>query len=147
MTDPHRTSAGFAQVDLMDAALANDIAAFLRCRLGRHATKVEINASVPIPLRRWTSTTSTHDPAGDTVMRDTLVIGSWASLHEGCEITADVGSSNAAALTVRGSGQPFELHVQAEPLRQLVEAASQALAEMDTLAIQEGAEQAAGRSA
>jgi hypothetical protein len=80
-------------------------------------------------------------------MRDTLVIGSWASLHDGCEITSDVGGSDAALLTARGTGQPFELHVQAEPLRQLVEAASRALAEMDALAIQEGAENAAGRSA
>ena len=80
-------------------------------------------------------------------MRDTLVIGSWVSLHEGCEITSDVGGNDAALLTVRGTGQPFELHLQAEPLRQLVEAASQALAEMDALAIQEGAQKAAGRSA
>ena len=75
---------------------------------------------------------------------DTLVIGSWVSLHEGCQISSDVGGSDAALLTLRGSGQqPFELHCQAVPLRQLVEAGTHALAEMDALAVQEGAAQAA----
>jgi hypothetical protein len=75
---------------------------------------------------------------------NTLIIGSWVSLHDGCDITSDVGSSDAALLTLRGSGQqPFELHCQTEPLRRLVEAGRQALAEMDAIAVQEGAEQAA----
>jgi hypothetical protein len=73
---------------------------------------------------------------------DTLVIGSWVSLQEGCEITSDVGGSDAALLTVRGSGQPFEMHFQAEPLRQLIERGTQALAEMDALVVQEGASRA-----
>lgn len=76
-------------------------------------------------------------------MRDSLVIGSWVSLHVGCEITSEVGGRDAALLTVRGSGQPFELHVQAEPLRQLIERGSQALAEMDAVAVEDGARQAA----
>jgi hypothetical protein len=64
----------------------------------------------------------------------TLVVGAWAMLQAGCEITSDVGSSDAALLTVRGIGQePFELHFQAEPLRRFVECGTQALAEMDAL--------------
>lgn len=75
---------------------------------------------------------------------DTLVIGSWVSLHDGCDISGDVGGSDAAMLTVRGTGgQPFELHFQAETLRQFVAVAAQTLAAMDALAIQEGADRAA----
>lgn len=77
----------------------------------------------------------------------TLTIGSWVSLREGCEITSDVGGSDAALLTVRGSGQPFEMHFQAEPLRQLIERGTQALAEMEQLAVQEGATPAAREQA
>jgi hypothetical protein len=70
----------------------------------------------------------------------TLIVGAWAMLQEGCEITSDVGSSDAALLTARGIGQqPFELHFQAEPLRRFVECGTQALAEMDALADQESA--------
>jgi hypothetical protein len=79
---------------------------------------------------------------------DSLVIGTWVSLQDGCEITGDVGGSDAALLTLRGRGQqPFELHCQAEPLRQLVATGTQALAEMDALAVQEGAKQAATEQA
>jgi hypothetical protein len=68
--------------------------------------------------------------------RDALVIGAWVSLHDGCEIVSDVGSRNDALLILSGPGQQsFELHCQAEPLRQLVAAASRALVEMDAIAV------------
>lgn len=66
---------------------------------------------------------------------DSLVTGAWISLQEGCEITSDAGGRDATVLTLRGAGQQsFELHCQAEALRQLVEAGARALAEMDALA-------------
>jgi hypothetical protein len=74
---------------------------------------------------------------------ETLVTGAWVGLREGCEITSDVGGSDIARLTVLGSGQPFEMEFQAEPLRQFIESATQTLAEMETLAVREGASQAA----
>jgi hypothetical protein len=74
---------------------------------------------------------------------DTLVVGAWISLHDGCRVSYEVGGADAALLTVRGTGQPFEMHCQAEPLRQLIEMGSKALAELDALAIQEGVDQAA----
>jgi hypothetical protein len=74
-------------------------------------------------------------------MPDTLTIGAWISLHEGCEISSDVGGSNVGLLTVRGAGQqPFELYFRAESLRQFLEVGTRALAEMDALAAQEEAE-------
>jgi len=79
---------------------------------------------------------------------DTLVVGSWASLHDGCEVVGDVGGRDVALLTVRGTGrQPFELLCQAEPLRQLVKAGTQALAEMDAIAVSEEAREAARQHA
>jgi hypothetical protein len=74
---------------------------------------------------------------------DTLTVGTWVSVQEGCEITSDVGGSDAALLTVRGSGHPFEMDLQAEPLRQLIACGTRALAEMDALAVQEEASRSA----
>jgi hypothetical protein len=72
-----------------------------------------------------------------------LVIGAWVSLHNGCDISSDIGGRDAALLILRSHGQqPFELHCQAEPLRQLVEVGRQALAEMDAITVEEGTEQA-----
>ena len=81
-------------------------------------------------------------------MPHTLIIGAWVSLHDGCEISSDVGSQDAALLTLRGRGQqPFEFHCQAEPLRRLVEAGTQALAEMDAIAVEKGTNLAAQEQA
>jgi hypothetical protein len=74
---------------------------------------------------------------------ETLTTGAWVSLHDGCEISSDVGGRNTVLFIVCGTGQPFELYFEAEPLRQFIERGSKALAEMDALAVQEGAEQAA----
>jgi hypothetical protein len=84
--------------------------------------------------------TSTNQ-GDEAAMPDTLTIGAWISLHEGCEISSDVGGSNVGMMTVRGAGQqPFELYFRAEPLRQLLEVGTRTLAEMDALAAQEEAE-------
>jgi|tagenome__1003787_1003787.scaffolds.fasta_scaffold20836205_3 hypothetical protein len=66
-------------------------------------------------------------------MVDTVVVGSWVSVRDGCEIACDVGGPDAVMIALRGEGQPFELFFQACTLRQLVERATRALAEMDAM--------------
>src|SRR4051812_20078175 len=66
-------------------------------------------------------------------MVDTVVVGSWVSVRDGCEIACDVGGPDAVMIALRGEGQPFELFFQACPLGQLVERAPRALAEMDAM--------------
>jgi hypothetical protein len=73
-------------------------------------------------------------------MYGTLVVNSWVSIHEGCEITYSVDGSDGAHFTAGDTTQPFEFFLQAEALRQFVEQGTRALAEMDVLAAKEEAE-------
>jgi hypothetical protein len=73
-------------------------------------------------------------------MYGTLVVNSWVSIHDGCDITSHVSGSDDVHFNVEGKGQPFELYFQADALRQFLEAGSQALAAMDAIAAQEEAE-------
>lgn len=65
-------------------------------------------------------------------MYGTLVVNSWVSIREGCDITYNVHGNDDVDFLIGGSNnQTFELVYQAEALRKFVELGSKALAEMD----------------
>jgi hypothetical protein len=70
----------------------------------------------------------------------TLVVNSWVSIHEGCDITYSVNGSDGTHFTAGDKAHPFEFFFQAEALRQFIELGVKALAEMDALAAKEEAE-------
>jgi hypothetical protein len=72
-------------------------------------------------------------------MYGTLVINSWVSIHEGCEIKYNLNGSGGTYVTVSGNGDPFEFFFETEALRQFLEVGGTALTELDTLAAQEEA--------
>jgi hypothetical protein len=74
-------------------------------------------------------------------MHGTLIVNSWVSIHEGCEITYSVSGSDGTHFTAGGKAQPFEFFFQAAALRQFIELGVKALAEMDALAAKEEAKQ------
>lgn len=74
-------------------------------------------------------------------MHGTLVVNSWVSIHDGCEITYNVNDSDSAQFTVSGTAQSFEFFCQAEALRRFIEQGVTALAEMDVLAAKEEAKE------
>lgn len=73
-------------------------------------------------------------------MHGTLIVNSWVSIHEGCDITYSVEGSDNAHFTAGDKAQPFEFFFQAEALRKFIEQGVKALAEMDALADKEEAE-------
>jgi uncharacterized Fe-S cluster-containing radical SAM superfamily protein len=73
-------------------------------------------------------------------MHGTLIVNSWVSIHEGCEITYSVNGSEGTSFTASSKTQPFEFFFQAEALRQFIAHGTKALAEMDALAAKEEAE-------
>ena len=73
-----------------------------------------------------------------TEMHGTLVVNSWVGIHQGCDITFRVNTSEDVYVTVSGGAAPFEFFFEETSLRQFIELGTEALAKMAALVEQDG---------
>jgi hypothetical protein len=69
-----------------------------------------------------------------------LITNSWVSIRDGCQLRYRVSEDDCVDFTVKDGVQIFEFEYHAEALRQFVELAVRALAEMDALRVGEPVE-------
>lgn len=69
-----------------------------------------------------------------------LITNSWVSIRGGCQLRYRVSEDDCVDFSIKDGAQVFEFEYQADALRQFVELAMQALAEVDLLHVDEPVE-------
>jgi hypothetical protein len=76
-------------------------------------------------------------------MLENLVVSTWVGVRASCEMTYVINGEEDVDFLLDDGKRRFEFAIETDALRTLLDVGSKALAELDAIAIEEGANQAA----